>query len=85
MAMIEMYMKPTCGFCHAAARLLDHKKASYATINISAQPDKRAEMIQRANGASTVPQIFINGTHIGGFDDLNGLNARGKLDALLTA
>ncbi len=85
MATIEMYMKPTCGFCHAAARMLDSKKASYATINILAQPEKRAEMIQRAKGGSTVPQIFIDGKHIGGYDDLNALNARGKLDALLKA
>ncbi|MBB5721347.1 glutaredoxin 3 [Loktanella ponticola] len=85
MATIEMYMKPTCGFCHAAARMLDSKKASYATINILAQPAKRAEMIQRAKGGSTVPQIFIDGKHIGGYDDLNALNARGKLDALLKA
>lgn len=85
MATIEIYMKPTCGFCHAAIRMLDAKKASYSTVNILAQPERRAEMIQRANGGSTVPQIFINGDHIGGYDDLNALNARGKLDPLLAA
>lgn len=85
MATVEMYMKPTCGFCHAAMRLLDGKNAAYTTVNILAQPDKRPEMIQRASGRSTVPQIFIDGTHIGGFDDLNALNAAGKLDRLLAA
>ena len=85
MATVEMYMKPGCPYCHAAARLLDGKKAPYTTINISAQPQKRPEMIQRANGRTTVPQIFIDGQHIGGFDDLSALNARGKLDPLLTA
>jgi len=85
MAKIEMYIKPGCPYCHAAARLFDNKKASYATVNILAQPQKRPEMIQRANGGSTVPQIFIDGKHIGGFDDLNALNARGKLDPLLAA
>jgi len=85
MATVEIYMKPTCGFCHAAIRMLDSKKVGYTSVNILAQPDKRPEMIQRANGRSTVPQIFIDGTHIGGYDDLNALNAAGKLDQLLAA
>lgn len=83
MATVEMYVKSTCGFCHAAARLLDSKRAGYTKVDILAEPKRRAEMIQRANGRSTVPQIFINGQHIGGFDDLNALNAQGKLDPLL--
>ena len=85
MAQIEMYMKPTCGFCHAAMRLLDSKGAAFTKIDILSQPERRAEMIQKAGGRSTVPQIFINGQHIGGFDDLNALNAGGKLDPLLAA
>lgn len=85
MAQIEMYMKPTCGFCHAALRLLDSKNAAVTKVDILAQPDRRAEMIQKAGGRSTVPQIFINGQHIGGFDDLNALNMSGKLDPLLAA
>lgn len=85
MATIEMYIKPGCPYCSAAARLLDNKKAAYTTVNILLKPAKRAEMIQRANGGSTVPQIFIDGKHVGGFDDLNALNARGKLDPLLAA
>ena len=85
MAKIEMYMKPGCPFCHAAERLLDGKNAAYTTINILMRPQKRAEMIDRAQGRTTVPQIFVNDQHIGGFDDLNALNQRGKLDPLLTA
>lgn len=85
MAHVEIYTKPTCGFCHMAKRLLSTKGVSFAEVNITAQPDRRAEMIQRANGGSTVPQIFIDGTHIGGCDDLMALDRGGKLDALLAA
>jgi glutaredoxin 3 len=85
MATVEIYTKPTCGFCHMAKRLLDAKGISFSEVNISAQPERRAEMIQRANGGSTVPQIFIGGTHLGGCDDLMGLERSGKLDALLAA
>lgn len=82
---VEIYTKPTCGFCHMAKRLLTAKGVSFAEVNITAQPDKRAEMIQRAKGGSTVPQIFIGGAHIGGCDDLIALDRQGKLDALLSA
>jgi glutaredoxin 3 len=85
MATIEIYTKPTCGFCHMAKRLLSSKGISYAEVNISAQPERRAEMIQRANGRSTVPQIFIGAAHIGGCDDLLALERGGRLDALLSA
>ncbi|EBA14173.1 Glutaredoxin, GrxC [Roseobacter sp. CCS2] len=68
-----------------AKRLLNSKDISYAEVNISAQPERRAEMIQRANGGSTVPQIFVDGTHVGGCDDLFALERGGKLDALLAA
>ncbi len=85
MATVEIYTKPTCGFCHMAKRLLNSKGISYAEVNISAQPERRAEMIQRSNGGSTVPQIFIDGTHVGGCDDLMSLERGGKLDALLAA
>lgn len=85
MAQIEMYMKPTCGFCHAAMRLLDSKGVAFTKIDILSQPDRRAEMIQKAGGRSTVPQIFINGQHVGGYDDLSALNAGGQLDSLLAA
>lgn len=85
MATVEIYTKPTCGFCHMAKRLLTSKGISFAEVNISAQPERRAEMIQRANGGSTVPQIFVDGAHVGGCDDLMGLERSGKLDALLAA
>lgn len=85
MANVEIYTKPTCGFCFMAKRLLKSKDISFAEVNISAQPERRAEMIQRANGGSTVPQIFIGGTHVGGCDDLMALERAGKLDALLAA
>jgi len=85
MATIEIYTKPTCGFCHMAKRLLNSKGISFAETNITAQPDKRPEMIQRANGGTTVPQIFIDGTHIGGCDDLFALEQSGKLDPMLAA
>ncbi|PRY75702.1 glutaredoxin 3 [Yoonia maritima] len=83
MKTVEIYTKSTCGFCHMAKRLLTAKGVSFAEVDILAQPDRRAEMIQRANGGSTVPQIFIEGNHIGGCDDLMGLDRSGKLDAML--
>lgn len=82
---IEIYTKPTCGFCHMAKRLLKSKGVSFAEVNISAQPDRRAEMIQRAHGGSTVPQIFIGDTHVGGCTELMALERAGKLDAMLAA
>lgn len=85
MAQVEIYTKPTCGFCHMAKRLLTSKGISFAEVNISAQPDRRPEMIQRANGGSTVPQIFIDGRHVGGCDDLFALERGGKLDTLLAS
>ncbi|WP_439153712.1 glutaredoxin 3 [Yoonia sp.] len=85
MTTIEIYTKPTCGFCHMAKRLLKSKGVSFAEVNISAQPERRAEMIQRANGGSTVPQIFIGDTHVGGCTELMALERQGKLDAMLAA
>ncbi|WP_341367717.1 glutaredoxin 3 [Yoonia sp. BS5-3] len=85
MANVEIYTKPTCGFCHMAKRLLKSKQVSFSEVNIMLQPKRREEMIQRAKGGSTVPQIFIDGTHIGGCDDLMALERAGKLDALLAA
>lgn len=85
MAQIEIYTKPTCGFCHMAKRLLNSKGLSFSEVNISAQPDRRPEMIRRAGGRSTVPQIFIGSEHIGGCDDLFALERAGKLDAMLAA
>jgi glutaredoxin 3 len=85
MAHVEIYSSPLCGFCHRAKRLLSSKNVSFKEINVLAQPAKRAEMTQRANGGRTVPQIFINKKHIGGSDELAALERAGKLDALLAA
>lgn len=82
---IEIYTSPLCGFCHSAKRLLNDKNASFAEIDVMRQPDKRQEMMSRANGRHTVPQIFIDGKHIGGCDDLYALERAGKLDPLLAA
>lgn len=85
MSTIEIYTTPICGFCHAAKRLLTSKGASFLETDVMAHPEKRAEMTQRANGGRTVPQIFIDGRHVGGCDDLYALERAGKLDALLSA
>ncbi|WP_281857259.1 glutaredoxin 3 [Litoreibacter halocynthiae] len=83
MANIEIYTTSLCGYCHAAKRLLAQKGVSYAETDVGHDSNKKAAMVQRANGGRTVPQIFINDKHIGGYDDLNALERAGKLDALL--
>lgn len=80
---VEIYTSPMCGFCHAAKRLLNQKGVEYTEIDVWAAPDRKPEMIQRAKGGRTVPQIFIGETHVGGCDDLYALEQAGKLDALL--
>jgi glutaredoxin 3 len=85
MKTVEIYTSPLCGFCHAAKRLLNSKGVSFAEVDVLANPDRKAEMIQRAYGGRTVPQIFIGGDHVGGSDDLHALERAGKLDALLEA
>jgi glutaredoxin 3 len=82
---IEIYTSPTCGYCHAAKRLLGEKGVSYTEVDVVRHPERRPEMVQRANGGRTVPQIFIDGRHVGGCDDLYALDAAGKLDPLLAA
>lgn len=83
MQTVEIYTSPTCGYCHMAKRLLASKGVSFSETDVASQPEKRAEMMQRANGGRTVPQIFIGGKHVGGSDDLHALERAGKLDALL--
>ena len=83
MAKVEIYTTSSCGFCMRAKRLLDFKRVAYDEIPIDRGGEPRTEMLQRANGRSTVPQIFIGGTHIGGCDDLMALEMDGKLDAML--
>ncbi|MBW8304692.1 MAG: glutaredoxin 3 [Brevundimonas sp.] len=85
MADIVIYTKPGCGYCHAAKSLLDRKGADYAEIVASHDPAKKQEMIQRSGGRMTFPQIFIDGKHVGGSDELHALDRKGELDALLEA
>ena len=80
---IEIYTTTICPFCHAAKRLLAAKGAVFSEISLSKEPELRDAMIARANGSRTVPQIFIDGTHIGGCDDLYALDASGGLEPLL--
>lgn len=83
MPKVEIYSKWTCPYCVRAKRLLDMKKVAYEEIAIDMDSEARATMIQRAGGRTTVPQIFIDGQHVGGCDDLMTLEYDGKLDALL--
>ena len=85
MARVEIYTKSFCPYCARAKRLLEEKGVAYEENEISGGGDKREEMIQRAGGRTTVPQIFIEGRHIGGSDDLASLEREGKLDPLLSA
>lgn len=82
---IEIYTSPLCGFCHAAKRLLNQKGADFTEIDVLADPTRKPEMINRANGRTSVPQIFVGETHVGGCDDLYELERAGKLDPLLQA
>lgn len=84
-AEVVIYTKPGCPYCIRAKALLDSKGAAYAEIVASNDPEKRAEMIQRSGGAATYPQIFIDGRHMGGSDDLHALDRQGGLDPLLAA
>lgn len=83
MAKVEIYTSLFCGFCHAAKALLKKKGVAYTEFDVMMKPGLRGEMVQRAGGRTTVPQIFIGDTHVGGYDDLAALDAKGKLDALL--
>ncbi|ANB33177.1 glutaredoxin 3 [Rhodovulum sulfidophilum] len=83
MQTVEIYTTSSCGYCHAAKRLLDGKGVSYAEFDVTADPGLRQQMMERADGGYTVPQIFIGETHVGGCDDLYDLERAGKLDPLL--
>jgi glutaredoxin 3 len=84
-AMVEVYTKWGCPYCSRALALLGRKGVSVTEYDITFGGEKRTEMLARAPGAMTVPQIFINGTHVGGSDDLAALEAAGKLDPMLAA
>lgn len=83
MANIEIYTTNVCPYCVKAKRLLDAKDADYTEINLTGDDAGREALLRRANGMRTVPQIFIDGKHIGGCDDLYELEEKGELDALL--
>lgn len=85
MATVEMYTKMFCPYCVRAKSLLERKGANINEIAVDRGGDLKREMIQRAGGRMTVPQIFINGQHVGGCDDLFELEYAGKLDKLLAA
>jgi glutaredoxin 3 len=82
---VEIYTKLTCGFCFRAKRLLEQKKIAFEEYSVDFGGAKKAEMVERTGGRMTVPQIFINGRHVGGCDDLMALEYQGKLDELLAA
>jgi glutaredoxin 3 len=83
MAKVEMYSTFWCGYCARARALLQKKGVAFEDIDVEADSSRRNEMIRRAGGRTTVPQIFIDGVHVGGSDDLAALERAGKLDALL--
>jgi glutaredoxin 3 len=85
MAEVTIYTRDFCGYCSAAKRLLTEKGVDFIEHDASYSPELRQQMIQRANGRSTFPQIFIGETHVGGCDDLFALDRAGKLDPLLAA
>jgi len=80
---ITMYSGPMCAFCDAAKRLLNRNNLEYKVIDVSTGPDLRDEMIKKANGKRTIPQIFFNDEHIGGYQELRDLEKNGTLEASL--
>ena len=85
MAKVEIYTSPTCGFCWRAKSLLKEKGVEFQEIDVTLHPSRWPEMMQRANGSHTVPQIFIGDAHIGGCDELLALDHKGGLDPLLSS
>lgn len=83
MAEVVVYSSPFCPFCSRAKKLLDEKGVAYEEIDVFSNPGRRREMTEKAEGRTSVPQIFIDGKGIGGCDDLYALDRAGKLDPLL--
>ena len=83
MPKIEIYTQPFCGYCYRAKKLLDDKGAEYEEIDIMERPARRDEMVRRADGRTSTPQIFIDGKGVGGSDDIAALNRKGELDPML--
>ncbi|MDZ4761065.1 MAG: glutaredoxin 3 [Alphaproteobacteria bacterium] len=84
MAKVEIYTREYCGYCSRAKSLLSSKGVAFEEIRAGEDAGRRREMIQRANGGSTYPQIFINGAHVGGSDEIHDLDRNGRLDAMLS-
>lgn len=82
-AKIEIYTSPFCGYCYRAKKLLSEKGQEFTEFDVTADSSKRDEMVERAGGRTTVPQIFIDGHHVGGSDELHALERAGKLDPML--
>jgi glutaredoxin 3 len=85
MAKVEIYTTTICPFCDRAKALLHKKGVAYEEIDVGADPKVRQAMVERAGGRRTVPQIFIDGTPVGGSDNLYALEAEGRLDTMLIA
>ncbi|MHC4380429.1 MAG: glutaredoxin 3 [Planctomycetota bacterium] len=85
MAKIEMYTRTTCPYCIMAKRLLENKGQKWEEIDLTLTPDRETEMLERSGGRRTVPEIFIDGKLVGGYDDLAALESEGKLDPLLAS
>ena len=80
---VTVYMGPMCNFCEAAKRLLTKKNIPYKEINIALDENKREEMLKKSNGRRTIPQIFIEDYHVGGYVELRALENKGELDNLI--
>ena len=85
MAKVEIYSSALCGFCRAAKQVLTSKGVEFDEYSVDMRPAVREEMMKRAGGRTSVPQIFVGGTHVGGFDDMMELEADDKLNELLAA
>jgi glutaredoxin 3 len=83
MTSVEIYTRQYCSYCHFAKELLSRKGVTFREIDVTENQDRREEMVRRAGGRTTFPQIFIGATHVGGCDELYALEDAGKLDALL--
>ena len=80
---VTVYMGPMCGYCDAAKRLLKRNNIPYNEINVALEEEKLEEMLNKSNGKRTIPQIFFNELHIGGYEELRALEKKGELDNLI--
>jgi glutaredoxin 3 len=83
MAEVEIYTNFLCGYCYRAKKLLESKGVSFTEFDVMLRPGKRAEMIERSGGRTSVPQVFVDGRHLGNCDEIYALEAEGRLDTLL--